>query len=157
MIIKFDHIAYTCQKKDKEKVFGSLKNYKPVFMEEGVENLIIKKQLMSNWQENHDISLWEASEMLPIEITAYDMTKNGIKKYDVNGNIIIAATNSFSESYGFYKAIGFKETKGYMELSTLMGISPIRISIYEDESCAALYSKHTLDSLGGVLSGICDK
>ena len=110
MILKFDHIAFTCSKDEIDEILGSLKGYNQVFYNTDIPNLEIKHKLMSYWCDTHDILLLEREGEYPIEITAYEQTGFEKEKYEIRDNIIIVNTSSLSESIDFYRAIGFKQS-----------------------------------------------
>jgi len=68
MIIKIDHIAISSM--DFEKHVDTLKSvgYKSVFMEKDVKNLQIKRPLLKNFHENHDLTLLTSSGNFNIEL-----------------------------------------------------------------------------------------
>lgn len=144
MIIKLDHIAFSCSLEDVSKALISMEDYHMVFHEKDVINLGIKQKIMKNWTEKHDIILLEKDKGLPIEITAYTNTVNPIKsKYDIDRNTIIVNTTNIEQSKQFYKTIGFKEvdtTK--LTLLTIMDDFPVEINLREsnkeDDYCFGL-------------------
>jgi hypothetical protein len=68
MIIKFDHISYIAERKEKSRLCKKLGT--PYFIEEKKPNLNIKKDLMRCWQGDHDLFFY--SENLPVEYIFYD-------------------------------------------------------------------------------------
>ena len=66
MILKFDHIALTCKRKELDEVLTVFSEYKQLFFEKGLPNLFVKKQFLSTWKEDHDIVLLN-SETLTYE------------------------------------------------------------------------------------------
>ena len=133
MIIKLDHIAVTCYKKDIRQILSDYKDYQISFSETSVSNSIIKKELMSEWVSDHDIILVEKDDAIPIEITAYESIVSGIKKYELNSqNTIVTYTGNKDESENFYKSIGFKaDESGSLCIKPAMGFSPISLELIE--------------------------
>ena len=148
MIIKLDHIAYTCKKDGKENIKKRLEQYQTVFEEDNVKNLLIKKDLMDNWQEDHDLSLMEKEDDLPVEITAYEKVSKADGKYKPINNRIWVATNSKPASIFFYEKIGFRGTGEGMQIKPLMGISPIDIELHEKSPLELDFKNHYLDTEG---------
>lgn len=68
MIIKIDHIAVSSR--DFNRHINILKSlgYKPQFVEKGIENLKIKRGLMQDFSEYHDLALLESKGNIPIEL-----------------------------------------------------------------------------------------
>lgn len=71
MIVKFDHISYIELRENKEILLQEKGT--PVFKEELLRNLDIKKSLMRIPQENHDLYFYEGD--YPIEYLFYDEVK----------------------------------------------------------------------------------
>ena len=107
MILKFDHMAYSCTKNNFGDTFERFSKYRQLFYDHNLPNLDIKRPLMKGWCDTHDISLLNCDGSVPIEITAYDTVHPG-GKYEINGNTIIVNTRSLEESIKFYQSIGFK-------------------------------------------------
>lgn len=71
MIVKFDHISYVDLRKNKRLILEE--KGAPVFREELLYNLDIKKSLMRIPQDNHDLYFYE--EGYPTEYLFYDEVK----------------------------------------------------------------------------------
>lgn len=108
MILKFDHIAFSCIKAELHETITQFWGYEPVFIEYDLPNLLIKEKLMLHKENTHDIALLRHKEKLPVEITAYDNVNDLVGKYDIKDSAIIAVTSSIQKSTFFYEAIGFK-------------------------------------------------
>lgn len=111
MILKFDHIAFSCRRSELTNVFQRFSGYEQVFFEKNLLNIAAKKKLLSDEAlMDHDIVLLQSVKTgdVPIEITAYDVTV-GPAKYDIDGQTIIAYTDNVTESSKFYETIGFKK------------------------------------------------
>lgn len=122
MIIKLDHIAYSCNRNEMEHVLEMFSGYQMVFHETNLKNLPIKRGLMDSWAEDHDIVLLNRDGFLPVEMTAYDETVCGCEKYKIENNLITVFCNSIINSKMFYKALGFNEIgDNIMILRTLIG------------------------------------
>ncbi len=149
MLIKFDHIAYTCLKREMDSCLLKCDDYKTVFREQGIPNLTIKQPLMDLWQADHDIALYESEKRMPVEMTAYDSVGLNLHKYDIDGlDDITVNTNSAQESRHFYETIGFKSCNGKLCLSFPIGYSPIRLSVREVNVKEVKLCEHTIDREG---------
>lgn len=68
MILKFDHLSYICERNKKKVVIQN--EGEPTICEIDLPNLNIKKKLMKNPQDNHDLLYYEKD--YPIEYIFYD-------------------------------------------------------------------------------------
>lgn len=136
MILKFDHIAFSCDKKAINDFLKLIDGYETVFYEEGIENPRIKEALMASFQNNHTIALMEKQDNLPIEITAYDITHKGEPKYRFSCDIphrITVNTWDENESISFYKSIGFTENCDRMlKMSFAVGLRHLELQIVKN-------------------------
>lgn len=130
MIIKFDHIAYSCKKSEIQRYKSTLDGYREVFHYLAAVNIEIKFGLMQNRLADHDIVLFEKENSIPIEVTGYDYVGEGKKHYETSNNVIIVNTADDAVSGKFYETIGFKidEDRMHMTLRPLIGI-PVKIKI----------------------------
>ncbi len=145
MILKFDHIAFTCKRKELDEVLASFSEYKQVFFEKGLLNLSVKKQLLSTWKEDHDIVLLNREISFPVEITAYDDTCEG-GKFEINNGAIIVLSDNIFESEIFYQAIGFKKHDDMMEIRTILDKRPIPLKLIPESD--NMLGQTYLDSAG---------
>lgn len=132
MIIKFDHIAYSCEKGEMQRYKSTLDGYHEVFHYSSVENIEIKFGLMQNRLADHDIALFEKENSIPIEVTGYDHVGEGESHYETVNNIINVNSPDGAASGKFYENIGFKTDKDrvHMTLRPLVGI-PVKIKIHD--------------------------
>lgn len=68
MIIKIDHIAISSMSFEKHVDILKSIGYKPVFMENNIKNLQIKRPLLKNFHENHDLTLLTSNDNFNIEL-----------------------------------------------------------------------------------------
>ncbi len=149
MLVKFDHIAYTCRKDEIEQIRKQYIGYTEVFREIGVPNLAIKKQLMIKWKDDHDIVFMEKKDAFPIEITAYDDVEDSKVKYDIQDHSLNVNTLSYGDSYQFYKTIGFgKRDNNEMVIQPVMDTMPISIKINEGADVYGRSKENSLDCRG---------
>lgn len=132
MIIKVDHIAYSCTRCELPLVFNQINDYQQVFYEKNLPNVMAKKSLMKTKSETHDIILLNKSENIQIEITAYDFV-NGTGKYEFDGVTAVSHTYSLPDSRTFYRGVGFSEQEvGFFVLKNTIDKTPFFIQIRED-------------------------
>lgn len=72
MIIKFDHITYVEERQLREELFDRKKINTFSFIELGLRNINIKKNLMRTWQEDHDLYFCENESYFPVEYIFYN-------------------------------------------------------------------------------------
>lgn len=104
MIIKFDHFSYVEKRTSKEILLSREKINKFSFVELGLHNINIKKDLMRSWQEDHDIYFFQDENSLPIEYIFYDTVgpKNNII---VKDDVILGNYKSKDEACLFLESI----------------------------------------------------
>ncbi len=147
MILKFDHIAYSCNKEEVSSLSNILKDYTLVFCEKNVKNIKIKENLMFEYKDNHDIYLFEHKSNYPIEVTAYSNVADKTEKYLLFENNIVVNTSCFEKSCDFYKKIGFKDIENnFLQINTVIGNST-KIQIQNNETSVKCKS-NKLDSKG---------
>jgi len=107
MILKFDHISYSCKLDDKHAAL--IEGYTQDFCEKGLPNIEAKAPFLENQDAIHDIALYHCDEKYPIEITAYPNCTGVNKKYDMNDAFITVYSEAISETITFYETLGFKK------------------------------------------------
>lgn len=112
MIVHIDHLAFTTTDLMQDIKNLQTNGYSLRFCECAVKNIDIKKDLMRNFTQTHDLALLDHKENISIELIKYPQIYlpkiNEVQKnYDFK-KIIINAYN-FSESIKFWKCLGFKE------------------------------------------------
>ncbi len=147
MILKIDHIAFTCQKAEVTEIMKMMEDWHPLFYEKHLKNLEIKKPFMRYWQEDHDIILLNSDRHFPVEITAYEHVAQSENKYEVLGDTVTVNTSSIERSKAFYHAIGFKEEgSDRMTLKTVMDQMQLAIKLRIAEKTQD--SNYSLDTYG---------
>lgn len=145
MILKFDHLAFSCIKDKLNESITNFSDYESVFIEHNLPNLLIKEQLMQYKGATHDIALLNHKEKLSIEITAYDEVGDLVGKYDIKDNSIIVTTSSVKSSALFYEAIGFKHNSdNCYNIHPMLDDRDINIQFKENKMGSTNY----LDSAG---------
>ena len=71
MIVKLDHISYSCAYGKEESIKASFEGYREIFREENIENLSIKSEFMSTQEKEHCLYMMVKEGDVPIEITSY--------------------------------------------------------------------------------------
>lgn len=72
MILKLDHITYTCRRRDVKAVLEDKFPHYQLEFKDTVSNLAIKEPLLRNCSPTHDLYYLTSVDNIPIEITAYD-------------------------------------------------------------------------------------
>lgn len=88
MIIKFDHISFSCGKELAQSI-PFISGYELQFQERALKNINCKQSFFKMPHREHDIYMYEKPQNLPIEITAYDTCFSGRKSMAVENNSII--------------------------------------------------------------------
>lgn len=100
MIVKFDHISYVSEKDETQSVLKEQGT--PRFCETDLENIEIKKDLMSCPQDSHDLYFYDND--YPIEYIFYDRVgkQTGIR---FDGNIVYGSYYDFDGSKDFLEEL----------------------------------------------------
>lgn len=156
MILKFDHISFTCKVNEIEKSLQCYKEYGMIFWEKHLMNPGIKKSYMAYEQNFHDIVLLNSNKGYPVEITAYDKVEEAdIDHACVDSNKILFYTQDKKQSTRFYEALGFRPSgDDILEIKPVLDKKPLKIEIAE----RAYKGCCTLDTRGyGILAFVVDR
>lgn len=100
MIIKFDHITFIAERKEKEAILKKLE--KPLFSELSLKNLESKKKLMRNPQNDHDLYFFDAG--YPTEYIFYDIVeKHGA--IELKNNVIYGKYTNYNIAKKYLEGI----------------------------------------------------
>lgn len=154
MIVKFDHISYTCPIGEEDKVINSLSGYAQDFCENNVPNLEIKAEFMKMDTRMHDLYMLTKESGYPIEITSYSQCTEGKNRLTVDNNGFVILSKEVKETELFYEKLGFITEQSVMCMKPLLGKEKIRIRIEEDREAD---EKTYLDQKGwGILAFVVD-
>ncbi len=159
MIIKFDHLAYSCNSTELTKVESTFKGYKIGFRDE-VVNLPLKENLMHRYNDTHILTFLEplSPEVIPIEITSYNTVADKQTpsiEYDTKHTIKIY-TENINNTTSLLKAVGFKNKDNHLEYTSLFAPKTVLVKLIETKhninwaldnsgfSCLAFMSNNAL-------------
>lgn len=108
MIVKFDHISYICDRRQKQELLAD--KGIPNFEERNLQNLHIKKALMGKWQSTHDLYFYEGG--FPTEYIFYD-TVHQKSKVRVDENKIYGQYADKEKALDFLRGIFGKQVQEY--------------------------------------------
>lgn len=143
MIVKFDHISYSCKTTSEEETRNLFDGYEVQFHEVDLKNLPMKYSYMHNRQEKHNIMLLSKTGHYPIEITAYEscLERNEQKepKYILQEELIEIYSQKPDKTEEFFKFLGMKEGENsVLELKPFLDEKPVRIKVYRAEGDNAI-------------------
>jgi len=125
MIVKFDHISYSCSFDEEEEVKQSFEGYEEVFAEKGLINLPIKANYLKLSSEKHNITMLQKQQSLPIEITAYPECCGGVERLAPTKEEIRILTKDPEATIKFYEKLGFKQDGERLQLKPMLDASEI--------------------------------
>ena len=133
MIVKFDHISYSCAIFDEENTRQMFNDYEVEFHEIGLKNMSMKYKYMKEIQEKHNIMLLTKASNYPVEITAYDKCiAQKATKYAVNDEWIEIYSCNPEQTASFFYLLGMKqEEDGAMCIKPMLDERALKIKIYE--------------------------
>ncbi len=153
MIIKFDHISYSCQ--TGEEPVGLLEGFTQEFSETKLPNITAKNSFLKNKAATHNISLYRCEGKYPIEITAYPECDGENRKYDVSDDLIVVYSPDVETTVAFYEAIGFKVTEDKcLELLPFMEQKKVVLQVKEADTDEVFLDKGGFGSLAFVVDRI---
>lgn len=155
MIIKFDHLSYSCSYEEEEKTInmfcsngeggGHILQFR-----ERIKSPLIKNQIMQNACDMHGLVMLQPIDQnhfrssVPIEITSYPKVF-GSPSYDLLEGLIEFRTRKIEDSLSFYQQLGFeKETRNVLSLKTMLDKKRIYVKLVESSD----YYSHCLDVKG---------
>lgn len=137
MLIKFDHITFSCSKNNIYSAIDEYPNYSILFYD-NVKNLSVKKKDMYNYCSTHDIVLLvpKNENSLPIEITAYETTTPNIKAplTLINYEKIQIHSSKIEETEKLLLALGFKKNGVLFHYKSIFAPRNVCIEIVEVNS-----------------------
>lgn len=117
MIIKFDHISYSCDIDN--PAMEIVEGFSLDFSERELLNIDAKHAFLQKKAMYHDISLYRCEGKYPIEITAYPECGGHNKKYLVSDEVITVYSECPDETRQFYETLGFKSME-----DDILGLQP---------------------------------
>lgn len=110
MLIKIDHVCYTCARENDKSIIDANPSYKVLFKETDLENLDIKQGMSCCENKVHDIVYLEAKGKIPIEITEYGVIDEGKNEPAFNSetSTLYIPTHNLADSIAFFQFCGAK-------------------------------------------------
>ncbi|MBQ3035476.1 MAG: hypothetical protein IJD31_00970 [Lachnospiraceae bacterium] len=161
MIVKFDHISFSCTLEEEKEVRDLFKNYEIVFHEEKLRNSVIKKDYMRAEQELHNIMLLNSQDEYPIEITAYpkciSSDLNECVKYELVDDYIVIYSVAPTETERFLKLLGMKQSENSLwEIKPFLDKRKLKIKVCKTEEKRKVYlDNRGYGSLAFLVDNIC--
>lgn len=110
MILKIDHISYSCDRLSKQNSLV-LENYQKIFGEESLENIDCKKKLLKLGSNTHNIYMYQSKCGAPIEITQYPVVSGNNTSIEVNGYSVLWRVSDVRRSVDMFCDLGFEIQK----------------------------------------------
>lgn len=134
MIVKFDHVSYSCDMSKEESVKAGFSGYSKIFEEVKLLNLEIKKEFLKLQAETHNISLLQKEGAYPIEITAYPCCFEGTSKMEVDGEQIVVFTPNKEATAELLRGVGFRGEESLFLIKPMLDAKEVRIKVIEAEA-----------------------
>lgn len=149
MILKFDHVAYTCNYESENRSLQKFYDHKIIFRENKLKNLQNKMEFLTNKDLYHNIIYLEKDCNIPIEITSYKSIEDQYCDISVIDNKVEIWSCNLAESIKFFSLLGFKmqdESEKYCNLTfyTIFEKSPVFLEIKKSDQ----YKGWCLDNKG---------
>lgn len=104
MVLKFDHISYSCA--NEIKIYEILNSYNKDFEEKELQNIDCKKSLLQYDSKVHNIIMYRPKEYgMPIEITQYPVVKYNNVSISFRENELIWYVRDLEAAYSFFECI----------------------------------------------------
>ncbi len=154
MIVKLDHISYSCTFGEEESVKASFKGYQELFCEENIENLSIKSEFMQETAKEHCLYMLAKEGCYSIEITSYPDCCSGSERLTLEEGKIRVRTSDVKETESFYEKLGFCKNAECMSLKPLLDKTETCIQVELDHK---METSFYLDQKGwGILAFVVD-
>lgn len=110
MLIKIDHICYSCQKGTEDVAKSKFCGYHEVFYQREVPNLSIKQKRCIRENVSHDMIYLEKAGSFPIEITSYEniALEEGGFTFDYHNSVMETYSDHIQTSIAFLELCGAK-------------------------------------------------
>lgn len=139
MIIKFDHISYSCS--DMKHTQDIISSYYLKFEESNLENIPCKKALLKQKNPLHNIYMYYAKgDDIPIEITQYTNIKGRNETMKISSRKIEWSVKNLEKAEQFLLCLGANKCKGEAYTYSLMAVlekEPLMIYLKKDENAVA--------------------
>ncbi len=154
MIVKLDHISYSCAFGEEESIKASFEGYQEIFCEENIENLSIKSEFMREKVKEHSLYMLVKEGDYPIEITSYPNSHSGSKRLSLEEGKIRVRTSNVKTTERFYEKLGFRKDADRMSLKPLLDKTETCIWVEQDHKTENTFY---LDQKGwGILAFVVD-
>jgi hypothetical protein len=131
MIFSIDHITLTCSDAEQACSYVKAMGYKENFSALDVSNPLIKRNLMRDWCDRHDLFFFEKPGSFNIEVIKYEHVHNGVNFLspvlenaqhpftdesllaveEMSGKTIIVFAENLEMAYQFWSLFGLKVLK----------------------------------------------
>ena len=144
MIVKFDHVSYSCALGEEEKVRGMFEGYHTEFHEVDLKNMPMKFPYMHTRQEKHNIMLLSKADSYPVEITAYvicrERQESGFSKYVVNHDLIEVYSVNPEKTKAFFELVGLKtDEEGTFWIKPMLDERTLKIKVCQAKQDRKVY------------------
>lgn len=129
MIVKFDHISYSCAFGEEEQTKALFPAYQEAFAEQDLENLSIKAEFLKEPAKRHNITMLRGEGFYPIEITSYPQCFAGADRYAPEADIIRIFTPDVASTADFYGQLGFRQEGEDLVMKPMLDTREIRLRI----------------------------
>ena len=127
MIIKIDHIAISSMSFEKHVDILKSVGYKPAFMEKDIKNLQIKRPLLKNFHENHDLALLTSIGNFNIELINHRHINPNygyiipLFEFEPISNRLTKDDQEIYSGDSFFRYVGAKDLDALSKLNNLDG------------------------------------
>lgn len=87
MLIKIDHISYSCRTKDIETVREKTFHDYRIKFRESLDNISAKRRYLASWHNRHELIMLFKEGEFPVELTAYESCTELPPSIDAGGAI----------------------------------------------------------------------
>lgn len=111
MILKLDHVSYSCTYEEEKEILKQFEGYKEVFFESNLINIDAKKTMMKHFCKYHNIRMLEKDSFIPIELTTYKSCEgnNNAIELKKDYSVIMLHTTNIENTYDFFSNLEIYE------------------------------------------------
>ncbi len=151
MIIKLDHISFSCRKSQISSLPPAA-GYELQFCESSLKNLRCKESFFQQPQPDHDIYLYERKGGLPVEITAYETCFSGTDSLAFKDDTVTVYSPEPYKTAEFLMMFGLKKNQdidnGLILIGRFVIGGPLTVRVSQADSAEWKLDKTGWSSLG---------
>lgn len=138
MVLKIDHISYSCAVGS--KIDEKIKGYTKAFEEVDLPNISCKSSFLKLGSAVHNISMYVSNDGFPVEVTAYPVVDGACDAIEFDGNTVTWHVSDVMAAADLFTSLGARASEtedGLFLLKPFLEKKPLYIKLVEDKEKTA--------------------